>query len=428
VVIADDCPTHAAGSADIREVFGLAAPALSFLTGVGIDLLRSGLDTVANALENASRERAIGGQGTANFHFYSLAAAANQVELSDRLKAGDAACLVISIDARSDQPPSTIVSELPDIPDEVRIGGTNALRAVYVEAVLRSNGDSFVVLPNYVWYGQALRGLPNSAVPVELHVEFSVPGAGANAGEVFAISRVPLPPMVPNLSGTSVFTSNELEGYSSAALPLRPTTGAVDTFRQSVTAAYSAIETAEASLSEERRKLAHAQDDFRRIQQPTDEARALVRQHERQVDLLIERLAQARAQAALRLPEGQPKTLGSTNLTARIAFIRQPNRFGLALAQALRTRGPTLATNLETAITSRINRSDWTAEHSTFVSSMGQVRAAQAAYDLAMAGTDAAVQLEKLNALRNAQATANGAAAALGIGMPFPQLLQQLAQ
>lgn len=282
-----------------------------------------------------------------------------------------------------------------------------------------SSGDGFVLRPNFIWYAQALRGLPRGRVATEFHASFLVPGTAEPATGAFAVARIMLPPMQPG----DVYTRERLASYTSAVLPLRPTTGSVDTLKTAVDGALTSIVNESNTIEDETLKHRHALEDA-----GAAGADAAAKAKPTTVHRLIETAEMRRDRAQRQLNQLLPtaKTLGSTTVLARIAFIRQPDRFGLAIAQALKARAPAVAASVGTALNAELNPTKWSPLDTTLVQAAGLVGTSQQAYDAAMAGTDAAAQKQALAALNNAKAAANAAAEAADKPLPYPELKYQM--
>jgi hypothetical protein len=136
-----------------------------------------------------------------------------------------------------------------------------------------------------------------------------------------------------------------------------------------------------------------------------------------------ERLATA---LAARRVAVAPERFGSTNVEARLVVIREPNAFGLAIANALTTRATTLGTEVAAELRPDPPSAAWTAADTAWVNAMNAVAAARAAYDTALGGGNAQTILTSQIALRNAQATANQSAAASGRTPPYPDVAAPL--
>lgn len=422
VSVTKNCPSRPVAATDTNEVGPLLGAALSIGTGLVSDLIKAGIETGAAALEEASKERAIGGQGYGYFPFYSLVVdpAGRRMSLDNYVGKNMAGCLVVAIDSVKD--PKRPLHPADGLPDGAKklIADWTVQPAVYAEVEMRSSGDGFLLRPNLIWYGQALRGLPRGRVATEFHASFLVPAAADPSTGAFAVARIMLPPMQPG----DIHTRERLASYTSAALPLRPTAGSVDTLKTTVDGLLTSIVNESNTIEDEELKLRHAEED---AAIPGADAAAKVKPTT--VRRLIEAARMRRARAERQLGQLLPtnaKTLGTTTVSARIAFVRQPDRFGLAIAQALKARAPTAAASVGTALGAELDPVKWSAQDTALVQAAGLVRTAQQAYDAAMAGTDAAVQQQTLAALNNAKAAANAAAEAADKPIPYPELRHQM--
>jgi hypothetical protein len=112
---------------------------------------------------------------------------------------------------------------------------------------------------------------------------------------------------------------------------------------------------------------------------------------------------------------------GITTAVVRFSAIRDANKFGLAVATALKGKAAAAGTALTTHLTEAPPPA-WTAADTAFVLAMSNVATAERAFNVAQkVGGNAAI-IEKGLALRNAKAEANQAAAAAKKPLPYPDL------
>jgi hypothetical protein len=181
---------------------GAAFPAalVPVVAGLVGDVASSGIKAIASALADASKAKAIGGEGAATFSFYASDSKGEKLE--SRVTRGFEGCLQILVTPTPKQ--------------------ANASWALAGRFALETTDDAFVITPVHLRYDQALPGLSaTKARPVELHAVFSIPSkrlASEGDAETFAVARIRLPAMKVG----DELHSDRLEGYSSHAMPLRP--------------------------------------------------------------------------------------------------------------------------------------------------------------------------------------------------------------
>lgn len=423
LLVLPHCPTTREGQAATDEI----APALALVAAEVVgDIVKVGVQAAAGALEQASKERAVGGEGTAAFPFYSLSVASQQVKFNDKLRRNQSYCLVLSIDAQAPGGAPDLNYPVSSAMPDGTADHLHALKlprpAVYSEALLVSAGDGFVIQPHYLWYAERLKQAPSRVDSTELQVIMATPASGEPAAGAFALARIVLPAVPPS----TILTPDMLRYRSSAVMPLRPTTGTVDTRKQAVEAAYTAVEADDQAIDDEKANLSHAQGDLASAAKKTDAQRQKLVASRRQIETLERKRTRDLVKANGLLADNSSTDLGSTTVVARIAFVKDANKFGLAIAEALKGRAPDIGTGVQTALNGELTKASWSAADTTYVQSLTAVNTAQQAYTAALAGTDASVQASTLATLRNAQAAANAAAAALNKPVPYPSLLEQI--
>ncbi len=421
VVVEDKCPSSPAGIRGANEVGPLVGAAISIGAGLASDMVRAGMEAIGGALDEASKERAVGGQGRGTFPFYLFTVTENRTSLEPNLGVGLVRCVVLALNGIDGKAP--VLGTPSAAVNEWLASRGWATTALYAEAELISHGDSFSIRPVYLWYGQALPGFPKQFTSSELHMTFSVPASSEDNASAFAIARLPLPAVQPG----TVLNEAQLRFHAGPALPLRPTVGAVDSRKQRLDGVLGTIAAEELAISEGVYTLANAQEDLKLAEKPTDDLKAKPRLVRRENAAANRRLVEARALAKTITNDKKTFAIGTTSVTMRVALIREPNRFGLALAQALKARAPATATAVEAALKDRLMPDPrWSAIDSAYVQAITAVRVAQLAYDTAMGSTDTAVQRQAWAVLQNAKAAANGAAAGANRELPFPGLTSEL--
>jgi hypothetical protein len=426
------------------EVFEAALGAI--VAGIAGELVKSGLNAAGEALEAASREQGFVAEGTSTF-------LAGQIEYSKpTLTSADGSkshalppkayfaphlkCLHLFVqgatgsvdDIFSDGTLTRSGTVLFDWSrdDEASIEmrreaaaelvalGVNSLPDLYAEILLLPGREGFVAKPMLIWYREPLKGAPKKgASSAEMHFLFSTPAFDADKpgiGTGFAGARISLPKLEPK----KVLTWKELNGFSSVTLPLRPTSGFVDSKVTAFNSAVASVGVAEANL----RKAVSARNAAERLVQrdPKPEAQeALVIATENVDEAAI---ALVLAKEAISKTEAIPA--GATNIQARLVIIRNANKFGLALAKALKDQSEAAGTAVTNAIAPK---PDWNAEDTAYLTAIQAVEAKQKAYDVAIASGDAAATLAASHDLRLAKAKANEAAVSSKRAIPYPALL-----
>lgn len=422
-VVRDNCIVTRAEATDVdvdtqrtESVIGILGTALGGFAG---DLFSAAGDALGSALEEASRERTFSATASAAFDFYEIERAVAEehkdVRIEPRLSRARSLCLMMFVPASAraaTAPIEALVSNDTDtgaLPDAWRGVGFGDNPGLYVEAELQLRADGFRVRPVLIWYRTPLPSAPSRALPAEIHVVFSTPGAPtaeSASGETFAVARIPLPQMGPR---AAPYFASELYALASPVIPLRASTGSPEDVRTSLHADISAEAENRAEIARLRRAVSRTEGDTKLANEEALEAAEA-------------RTARIRAIAERARSLSYPLPVGSTNATIRFAVVRDANAFGMAIARALRTRTQTAGASLATELAPRSAADAWTAEDTTYVTEMTQVAAAERALDAARLGNDAEVVFTAEQALRIARAEANAAAAAAGQRLPFPSL------
>lgn len=476
VAVTDGCLLSgpAATAGDLKSLGGHGGPGAAIATfGAQVlgDLVSAGAGLLASALEEASRERAFVYSGRSSFDFYrfqqettaapdpgstegSLASPPTLVAVSpstggqcliiavpDPAVAAEAARLNIDPPALTDAQIAALAG-LPNVRPAERLDGVardpNAeltgqdawaalglppQPALYLEAELQSRPDGFRVRPVFFWRRAPLPGARNRALPTELHVTFAVPALAtdqAPMGTPFAVARIPLPALSP--AESSILPAEALRPYASEVLPMRPLAG-------SPTTALTALTTAQAAATQN-------QQDIRVAERTEARARVLAAAPDATAAAVAAwRLAQdqlednTRARSGLvdratgLAEEAVGARLGSTNVQARVVLIQDANRFGLALAKAIRDRSPAVGAAITAELTPQSRSEAWTAADTNYVTTMSTVQSKADALARAVAAGDANLVLTARLELQNAQAAANAAAAASDRALPFPNVI-----
>ena len=390
----------------------------SLFAGFAGKLVESGVNALGDALDAASREQGFVAEGSAAIRFGMIDPGASVeqqaafrptercISLYVPSGSGDIADILsdttltrngtLRFDWTGDE-----VAQLAIINDLRRKGVTDMPR-LYAEAVILPGKEGFVFRPTLVWYESALPGAPKGSTAAEMHVLFATPGYEAGTpgiGEGFAGARLALPRLAPE----SVLDWNQLAGSRSVWLPLRPTEGVIDTAVQAHNAAKTAVATRTAELAKAERALAAAKRLQLRDPGPEADEAAIVADEARQE-------ADAALKAArLSLGDGLSEPAGATNMQLRIVVIRDANRFGQAIAKALKSQAEAAGKGVTERLTPQ---ADWEEEDTAYLTAMITVEQKQKAYDDAVAAGEAAAITAAGDELRLAKAKANEAAVA----------------
>lgn len=430
-VVMSACPLASANSLerDKDRPEALSAAAAAFLAGIAGDAVTAGINALGAALEEASREKGFSAVGDTSFNYYKLELQLGKKEpfvLAPRLAQGSSLCLVLSHTNPATKPTSgrpsaqdlTNKSMQPDAAAKWPSPGLPENPDLYVELALQSRIDGFVVRPALVWYRNALPGAPKKAAPLELHVAFSTPASpSGEAAANFALARIRLPMIKPG----ELWLPESLANRTSAVLPARPTAGSPDFYKSRYAGLYTSLETSRTDLANLERSLARARaaasakdatkDQKKKVDELDDQLRA-VRDENTRLEAEWEGLANVAT-----------PTLGSTNVLVRFTVVRNANQFGLAIAKSLQGRSKALGEAVTSELTPATRASKWTSQDTNYVVAMSAVATAQRALDTAIASGDQDAIFSARIALKNAQATANAAAAASDRTLPFAGIL-----
>lgn len=418
-------------------------PVTLLLAGVAGDVASAGMSALGSALEEVSKERSFYGTAVSDISFYTYdtgataRTAVRQTCLMFAVQDASPRATDVSLYRLSGEtelrvgvapPPGLDESgqRLPDATifnsDSFRNAGLPGRPAFYMEAVLEERADGFALRPRFIWRRGAIGGSPDRPLPGEVHFTFSGPSTPTNfATATFAVAQIPLGPMHADrpLQGLT------LQHLTSGVLPLRPTTGSTQTFLDQLRTDRTALKDAEAEVRIADRLIPRAQAALAAATAVADRTRAqdaLDLLHDRKQD--AERtIGQVQSRLADLTSAGGRTQFGSTNVQARVIVVRNANQFGIALAAALKTRSAALGTAVTTALTPETRSDAWGAADTQYVTAMNLVEEKRAAVIQAQAGGDIAAIFTAELALRNAQASANAAAAASDRLLPFPNLI-----
>lgn len=432
-----------------RDASPGAKSATAFLPIIGDfvgNLVGGGLTILSEALGEASRASAIGGEGRATFDYYLVDS--DTGKRSARIGSGDMACLIVVV---------------PELPAGPMSPGTERREMLIVEAELIPLSSGFVVEPVYVHYQYKLPGGSDKRLAAELHVTLAGPLSYSNgtAGEsIFAVARIILPKLMPGdewkgndltvrsgiLPHRTPDTSAETDPRVAAVQNLRTARRTEDTAFRKIASllglvgtpgnwkcddfAYACIKTAGrgpvasvSGLAELALKTDSAYSDAARTEIATAIATHRTAQHDRAVaEAALEAIVRpydAVAANGDRTPDKATQaTSGSTSLTARVFILTNEKRFLKLLSTALASA----ATSVKPVVSGAIQGDPaWTSADTHYALAMAAVREKE----LALQATNPAdpIALEKARTeVIKAKADANEKAVAAGRAIPFPGL------
>lgn len=400
-------------------------------------LVTSGVNALGDAIDNASAEHGYIAEGSTNFLFYDVRHAAEKRKLADlRLSKaclilwvpGDKGAPTIASDPKLRELNTTNGKTLPlrifdDGSSEASATALEALKItaapkVYVEAELIPLQEGMIVRPVLAWYREALPGAPKKAGISQFKATFATPSAASGSidiGAVFASVEVPLDKMEPG----KALGPLELAGRAYFAVPVRPTSGVVDATLASINLRYTAVSTLTAETAVAQRAYDAAATKAARLNTPESKEAAAVAKGA--LDDKTKDLAKAQEDLdKLRSDDAEyPRHIGVANVKARFVYIKDANKWGQAIAKAIKSQAATAGT----AVTNELKpKAEWAATDTALLSAQIAVRAKQTEYDEAVASGAATVPRLK-DELTVLKAKANEAAVAAGSPPPYPGLL-----
>lgn len=405
------------------------------IAGIAGELVKTGVTAAGDALEQASREQGFGAEGTTWYHSATLRARTKSGELARITR--NTACLVLftqdadgakiadfpaaiaadsTIQTALSKSASTALITTPES-DEARDAmtllverGAARVPGLYVEARLLSGKEGIVVRPVLVRYAKALPGAPKALSAAELHVTLATPGA-TDLGTAFATVRLKLPKIAPG----QTLTWDALRASASPMMAARPTAGPVDAALTNANAAYTALATRQRELVVANRALLAAETRLQAKPQDAD-LRAV---HTASV------AAAKDAQEAVTAAEAAANAVGDApvgviNVSSRFVVIRAENKFGMALAKALKGQAEAAG---KAATAALAPQPEFTANDTAYITAEATLAAKQREYDAAITAGDSAIIAKLLGELNVAKAKVNEAAVGIKRPIPYPGLL-----
>lgn len=434
VTFAAKCP-HDNRVAATNEFLGKTfLPILGDFAGT---LAGGGLTLLSEALGDAARASAIGGEGRHTFDYYRIDGKTGK--RSAQIGSDDMKCLIV------------VIHELPS--DPVTANSTPK-PMLTVESNIHLFSSGFVVEPVYIHYKTKLPGGSEKRLAAELDITLAGPLTYNNgtAGEtIYGIARIKLPNLMPG----DVWQGDSLT-VRSGIMPHRTPDASVGTDAR--VAAIENVRTAKRTTENAFRKIASLLGlvpegadwkcgDFAYACRKLVTGPGTVKNAD--IGGLVDRAlkgtdypdttktelgsaltsyrdaqyAEGVAQATLdALPaETKPDVAsGSTSIIARLFILTNEKKFLKLLSKALGDAG----TALKPAVSGAIQgQPEWTAADTQYATAMATVSDKQLALDVAMQGSDqAAIQKAKTDLIK-AKADANEKAVAAKRPIPFPGLL-----
>jgi hypothetical protein len=220
---------------------------------------------------------------------------------------------------------------------------------------------------------------------------------------------------LPKIAPGQTLAWDDLRSSTSPMMAARPTAGVIDTALTNANGAYTALATRKREQIVADRALLAA--EARLKAKPQD------------ADLLAVRTAAADAakdaQAAVSLADTAANAIGdspvgATNVSARFVVIRAEDKFGMALAKALKGQADAAG---KAATEALAPKPEFTANDTAYLAAEATLAAKQREYDAAVTSGDAAIIAKLLGELNVAKAKVNEAAVAIKRPIPYPGLL-----
>ena len=452
----------------------LGAALLPSFSGLLGDVVGAGLNAVSDALKQASRAQAFSVEGRTVYPFYILRVPEHDSAPVLETKPAEG-CLVLQM--RSPPPADEDMLQPEGTGYEPGDRGDPAARAAAekaaslfepvlgrllldVELKVQASGDGMIVQPVYVHYVSPLAGAPGKGrLPAEIHVVFSTAATdgASESGQAFAASRIQL----PSIGVGDEWYADQLAA-TSGVLALRPHSGVIAGIEGNVGAKLRAHADKVAELDTLRAQLAYLTSVTDRAQpKPATSGRlgasgslasevgpqpAMVivpQDRDRLVDLppfvgdgvpdqtavpdLRKRMAAIELEiVGLRTalnatpsltPGLEEMKVRATTVDARLVLIKDENKFGMAIANALSTR----ATQAASAITTYVGQvwPAWTTADSDYFLALDTVRVAAADLSAAQVGGDKAAISAETSRLVTAKLDLNVKAVASHRAPPY---------
>ena len=416
---------------------GFLAPLLAAAVG---SLVQSAVTGIANAIDSASSEHTFSASGVDGFtHGRIVRETAGPAPYSYRDQPR-CAILVVPDDgtssaARKDQVRLADIDRIAGIDEAVptivrpafrkKIGddfdlGTVPL--VYAEIAVLPTKEGLQLTPLTVWYRKALPGASrSSALKAELHIALAAPGYSATGdaiGSVYAFSRFELPRMKPGVG--SILKPASLETLNPIFHAGRAATEIDKVFPTSANAALAALATKKAEQAKAQAELdlaiATRQDKDSAVNRNAEEARRTALKAA--ADATLE--AQKVVDGLTPLTDSNLQAQGRTNARVTFLVIRDENKFGKAVAAALKGQAEAAGKAVTTELTPT---PDWAASDTAYVTADATLNSARVALNAAIAEGDRGKIAVAEAAVLVAKAKVNEAAVGADRPPPYPDIM-----
>ena len=401
-------------------------------------LAQSAVSGIAGAIDRASSEKTFKATGTARFDHGMIeldpARTLTPYRYRDKPRC---AVLVVPDESRRDRGdgvvPLSDIGTVPEIDRLVPAGetrtafisamlddfGLKRLPLVYIEVALLPDDAGLKITPLMVWYRKALPGASSSkAQRAELHVALATPGYAATGdplGNVYAFSRMSLPPMRPgtHLRYEDLRFANPI--FHAARTPRDADNIVAATYNLK----QAKVVTKRAELAKARADLAQAEA----VRADTNNAvnRNAVAVMKDAVKAAEQAKDKAESEAGNNPGANTDPLLGHGRTNARMSFlvIRDENRFGKAISGALSAQAEAVGS----AVAKELAPSaPWATTDTAFVVAQATLTSAVAARDAALAEGDPVKIAAAEAAVVVAKAKLNEAAIGADKPLPYPDL------
>ena len=416
---------------------GFLAPLLAAAVG---SLVQSAVTGIANAIDSASSEHTFSASGVDGFtHGKIVREGAGPTPYTYRDQPRCAILVVpdngTSSAARKDRIRLADIDRIAGIdeavPKDVRtafrekIGadlGLDVVPLAYAEIAILPSNEGLQLTPLTVWYRKALPGASqSSALKAELHIALAAPGYSATGdaiGSVYAFSRFELPRMKPGVG--SILKPASLEPLNPIFHAGRTVTDIDKQFPTSANAALAALATKKAEQAKAQAELdlaiATRQDKNSAVNRHAEAARSAALKAASDATLDAQKIVDGLTP----LTDPNLQAQGRTNARVTFLVIRDENKFGKAVASALKGQAEAAGK----AVTSELTPTpDWSTSDTTYVTASATLNSALVALDAAIAEGDQGKIAVAEAAVLVAKAKMNEAAIGADRPPPYPDII-----
>lgn len=409
------------------------------VASIASDLVKFGANQLGGAIERASQEKGYVAEAKTYFNWFKLSRPTpieGPLQLfslkpkttcltiykkgNTRIRDGNLDSIVKNLKISTLNSPSfnDDIEQIQAAFDNHHLTNTPSL---FVELLIVHLDEGYIVRPVLVWYASSLKGAPTSYAKAELHIHFGIPGTGDKAidiGQEFSFIRLNLPKVKPG----NVYSWNDLESYTSVVFPNRTSDGYASNKLKQLNDTIAQHKTKEIEIRDLERVFNAA--TLHHTRKPTTEAEIAMTAAKNK---LADTTADKEILAALIDTFPISQEVGLTNTKMRFVVIKDENKFGLAVATALKSQSDAIGTAAKTAIEKATSPEDikpaWSAAQSAYVSAESNVNLKEKEYNDAVAKNDATAIARADGELRSAKAKLNEAAVTLGKPIPYPSLI-----